>query len=76
MGDIFWWLNVIYFMPLYVSALYFTILKLEDEARETKVFSKDKFTYAKMIKSCFIPIINILLMFVAIKSLFKKVDSL
>lgn len=72
MKDILWWVNLIYCMPLYVSALYFTILKIEDKNRTNKVFSKDKLSYKIIIRLCFVPILNIIFMFVAIKSCFKK----
>lgn len=62
---------ILYFMPLYISALYFTILRIEDINRVNKAFSKDKLPFKKVIALCFAPGLNWLFMFTAIRACFK-----
>lgn len=55
------WLLVSYLVPLYISILYFTILKIEDINKIDKSYSKDKHTYLQCIGLSFIPILNIVI---------------
>lgn len=73
MDKLQFWLYIFYVCPLELSALYFTILKIEDINRQEKVYSKDKFSYRKVLGLCFVPIFNVLIAVNCIKMCFKSI---
>ena len=64
----------LYFLPLCISILYFTIIKIEDVNKEEneRSYSADKLKYFKCIKVCFIPVFNIVIVIEIVKAQFSK----
>lgn len=59
--DLLQWITVTYLVPLFISIIYFTMLKVEDLFKIEKSFSKDKYSYLKCIGISFIPVLNIVI---------------
>lgn len=64
------WSIVIYTVPLYISIMYFTILKIQDINKVNKSFSKEKHSYLKCIRLSFVPLLNII---IALKLSWKQI---
>lgn len=64
---------IIYYIPLLISVIYFTAIKIDDTNKTNKAYSKDKLPFIKVLGLCFIPIFNIYLAFNSIKMIIKSI---
>jgi len=66
------WFIYFYIIPLCLSILYFTQLKVNDIFHSNWIYTKDKLTYWQTIGICFIPILNIVIVILAVKKQFER----
>lgn len=52
---------IFYIIPLFITVLYFTVLKLMDSFTEDKSFTPDKLTYSQSLMVSFIPVLNLIM---------------
>ena len=65
------WIKILYLIPLCLSIIYFTLIKIEDVIYENGIYSKNKFNYWQVICICFVPILNIVIVILAVKKQFE-----
>ncbi len=66
------WIRIFYVLPMFFSALYFTLIKIDDMINNKEIFSNDKFSYLQTILICVVPLVNIFILILIIKHQFAK----